>query len=189
MKRNSATKQDLYAACLSETLTLAIGILLTAKPDILVSVCKTAGGLVCAAALVLVALYIFKKDNSMLVRGLFAMAAGLVLILLPGLLGFLVPVMFGIWMLLNALSGILRNLSLQKEHRFWWVGVILCGIGAVLGIYTITRPMSTMNATIRLIGIALIAFAVLRLVSVFMARQYFSDEIHSDVIDIHLNKD
>ena len=50
--------------------------------------------------------------------------------------------------------------------------------------------MTVMDSTIRLIGIALIVFGVLRIVSVFMARHYFGDEpAAGDVIDITPNKD
>lgn len=188
---NSTSKSAFYAACSAAVLTLAVGILLAAKPGILLTVCKGAGGLLCAAALVLTAICLIRKQagRQLLYYGLIAGGAGVLLILLPGLLSFLIPVMFGLWVMIHSLLGILRNIGMRGEHRFWWLGAAFCTISAALGVFILTRPMTAMEATVRLIGIALIAFAILRGVSVLMARHYFGDEPTGDVIDITPNKD
>lgn len=191
MNRNATSRHAFYAACISGVLTLAIGITLTAVPGILITVCKAAGTLLCIAGLVLIVQYFLPKfqNSRLLTYGVIAIIAGVLLLLIPGLLHVLVPLVFGIWMILNSLSGILRNVGLRGEHRFWWIGVILSGIGCILGAYIVTRPTETMDATVRIIGIALIIFAVLRLVSVLMARQYFGDEPTGDVIDVTINEE
>ncbi|MBR2088408.1 MAG: DUF308 domain-containing protein [Oscillospiraceae bacterium] len=191
MNRNATTKQAFYVSCISAVLTLVIGITLTAAPSILVTVCRAAGGLLCAAALVLIALYFIKKRENppLFYYGLMAAGIGTLLMLLPGLLNFLIPVLFGLWVLINSLIGLLRNFGFRGEHRFWWLGAVFNTIGAALGVYIITRPMAVMETTVRLIGIALIVFAVLRAVSVIMARHYFGDEPTGDVIDVTINKD
>jgi uncharacterized membrane protein HdeD (DUF308 family) len=191
MNPNSTSRQSFYAACISAALTLAIGITLTAAPSILVTVCRAAGGLLCAAGLVLIVLYFIKQRSNppFLYYGLMAAGVGTLLVLLPGLLNFLIPVLFGLWVLINSLIGILRNIGFRGEHRFWWLGAAFNTVGAALGVYIITRPMAVMETTVRLIGIALIAFAVLRAVSVIMARHYFADRPTGDVIDVTLKKD
>ena len=191
MNPKSTSRQAFYVSCISAVLTLIIGITLTAVPEILVTVCRAAGGLLCLTALVLIALYFIKKRNNtlLLTYGLMSAGIGTLLILLPGLLNFLIPVMFGLWVLFNSLIGMLRNIGFRGEHRFWWLGVVFNTVGAALGVYIITRPMAVMESTVRLIGIALIVFAVLRVISVIMARHYFSNEPTGDVIDVTLNKD
>ena len=122
-------------------------------------------------------------------RSVFISVAGVLLIILPGLLKFLIPIFFGAWILLSSVSGMYRNFTFRSDHHFWWIGLILSTLGAGLGIYIITRPMTVMDSTIRLIGIALIVFAVLRLVSLFMARHYFTAPSTGDVIDVTPHKD
>ena len=191
MNRNSTSRHAFYASCISGVLTLAIGITLTAVPGILFTVCKAAGSLLCLAGLVLIVQYFIPKfqNSRLMAYGLMASGFGVLLILLPSLLHFLVPILFGLWVLFHSLIGILRNFGLRGEHRFWWLGAALNAVGMALGVYIITRPMAAMEATVRVIGIALIVFAVLRLVSVLMARHYFADEPTGDVIDVTINKE
>ena len=188
---NQPTKNQFLASCLSYAVTLALGILFTAKPDILVTICLYAGiALLVIAAGLVIAYFVKKREIAVLmVYGIMAAIAGVLLIILPGLLKFLIPIFFGAWILLSSASGMYRNFTFRSDHHFWWIGLILSTLGAGLGIYIITRPMTVMDSTIRLIGIALIVFAVLRLVSLFMARHYFTAPSTGDVIDVTPHKD
>lgn len=186
-----STKNQFAASLLTAIGTLALGILFTAKPNILSTICLYAGIIACiAAAGLVIAYFVKKRENSgLMVYGIIAAVVGILLIILPGLLKFLIPIFFGAWILVNSASGMYRNFSFRHDHHFWWIGFILCTIGAVIGAYVITRPMEIMDTTVRLIGIALIIFAVLRIVSVFMARHYFTPPTTGNVIDVTLNKD
>ncbi|MCR5717842.1 MAG: DUF308 domain-containing protein [Oscillospiraceae bacterium] len=187
----SMTKRTYRAIVLTGLLMLAIGILLTAFPTILVTVCRIAGGLLCVAAAVLIVLHFVRKNvqDNYLGQSILSLIGGVLLILLPGLFRFLVPVFFGLWLISTALSGVWRNLSLRGTHRTWWVGAILCGLCGIAGIFILTRPTQSMDDTVRLIGIVLMIASVLRLSSTVMARHYYAEEPTGDVIDVTLNKE
>lgn len=188
---NQATKSNFFAALASAGVTLLIGILFTAKPDILSIICHYAGIVLCAAAAVMIVIYFVKRRPSggFLVYGILAAVAGILLLILPGMLRFLIPVFFGLWILMSSGSGMYRNFCFRHEHKFWWIGFLLCTVGAVLGVYILTRPTNAMDATVRIIGIVLIVLAVLRSVSILMARRHFAKPSTGDVIDITPNKE
>lgn len=188
---NAPTRNQFWATLLSAIATLALGILFTANPIILTDICRYAGIALCVIAAVLAILYFVRKReiSILLIYGIIALVAGILLIILPGVLAFLIPVFFGAWLLISSVSGMVRNFSFRHEHKYWWVGLILCTLGAALGAYVITRPMQTMETTVRIIGIGMIIVAVLRVISAFMARHYYAAPTNGDVIDVTPNKD
>ena len=172
-------------------LMLAIGILLTAFPSIMVTACYIIGGILCAAAIVLFLLHFLKKpeDTIWMKQGTTLLIVGILFVLLPGLLHFLMPVVFGLWLLITSVSGILRNFALRQSHRTWWVGALLCFIGSILSLFILFRPAQVMDETVRIVGIVMIIVSVLRIVSTIIARQYYTEAPTGDVIDVTPNKD
>lgn len=153
-------------------ITLLVGIILTAKPDILTSVCKFFGGLMCLVGLLLLALYIIPKKRSqeMLSYGCSFLIAGILMAIIPSVLKFLIPVLFGGWIFISSLSGMYRNFNFRKTVPHWWIGFLLCIISAGLAVYILTRPMTAMEQTIKIIGIGFIIHAVLRILSTVLGR-------------------
>ncbi|MDE6087995.1 MAG: DUF308 domain-containing protein, partial [Oscillospiraceae bacterium] len=108
-------------------LTLLVGILLTAKPDILTSTCKVFGGIMTLLGIILLALYFIPKKRSSEMRsyGITFLIAGILLAIIPSLLKFLIPILFGGWILLSSLSGIYRNFTFRESVPHWWIGFLL----------------------------------------------------------------
>lgn len=171
------TKNHLISSVVSAAVTLLVGILFTAKPFILEKICMIAGGALCVLGAVLLVLFFVKRQNIHLTYGVVCLAAGILLCIIPSLLKFLIPILFGLWILTSAGSGLFRNLSYRNSYPHWWVGMLLNAVCAAVGVYVITRPVATMEATVRLIGIAMIVHAVLRLVAVFMGRKCYTGTV------------
>ena len=151
-------------------LTLVIGIVLTAWPDILSKICVIFGIVLCIGAVVLFLMH-RRSEKPLLYYAVIALVGGILLCIVPTLLKFLIPIFFGGWILISSCSGAYRNYSFRHVHSKWWVGLVLCIIGILIGIFVVTRPMQVMDTTIRLIGIAMIVFSALRLVSAFLGRE------------------
>ncbi len=153
-------------------ITLAVGALLTAKPDIITTVCKFVGRLGILAGIILLILYAIPKTCTPEKRsyGILFLVAGLLLCLIPALLKFLIPVLFGGWILTSSISGMYRNFSFRHHVSNWQIGFILCTLSAILSIYIITRPITAMNETVKIIGIGCMIHAVLRIVSSVLGR-------------------
>lgn len=188
---NHLKKRQLTAAVVSAAVTLVFGVLLTVNPDILNTICLYAGIAACILAAGLVITYFVKQKTAPALIGYGATAAvvGILLIIVPGLLRFLIPVLFGLWILFHSAMGMFRNFSLRQLHSSWWIGFLLCAVGAVIGVFVITRPVSTMQTTFRIIGISLIVFSILRLISAFMGRHYYTDASNTDFVETTVSKE
>ncbi|MDE6004857.1 MAG: DUF308 domain-containing protein [Oscillospiraceae bacterium] len=165
-------------------ITLAVGIVLTAKPNIVETVCKLFGSLMIIIGIILLVLYFIpkKRAKEILSYGSSFLIAGILLAIIPTVLNFLIPVLFGGWILISSLSGIYRNFCFRNTLPHWWVGFILCIISTGLSIYILTRPITIMEQTIKIIGIVFIIHAVLRILSTVLGRNgYKSGE--KDFVD------
>lgn len=173
-------KSHFWYTNLSTIISLIVGIVFTVKPDILAIICHIAGALFCIAGIALFAVYFIQKQTNPAntAYGIMFLLGGILLYLAPGVLSFMIPVLFGLWVLTSSGMGMYRNFMFRESHHRWLVGFIMCTIGAILGVYIITRPVSALNATIRAIGIAMIIFSVLRLVSAFLAKKQYENSEH-----------
>jgi len=152
---------------LFSVITLLAGIVFTAKPDIITSTCRLIGTVCCMAGGILLLLALFPKLRSRqnISYGILFLLAGILLEVIPALLKFLIPVLFGGWILSSSVSGMYRNFIFRHDVQKWWVGFGLCALSALLAVFVMTRPISVMNDTVRIIGIGFIIHSVIRLVS------------------------
>ena len=171
-------KQHFVFTLLGAAATAAFGILLLAVPGILDRICLYTGALFCAVGVILLIVYFAKKraNSTHLLYGLTSAVIGVLLCIIPGLLNFLIPILFGLWILFSAGFGLFKNLMNRSEHPLWWLGSLLCVAAIALGVIVITRPADAMQKTISIIGIAMTANGVLRLISAIIGRKvYFAE--------------
>ncbi len=153
-------------------ITLAIGIVFTIKPDILTTTCKWIGTIFCivGAVLVLISLISKKISDQKFSYGVTALIIGILLEIIPILLKVLIPILFGGWILVSSVSGMYRNFIFRHDVPKWWIGFVLCTLSGLLALYIMTRPITVMNETVKLIGIGLIIHAVIRLISSILGK-------------------
>lgn len=163
-----------WKTMLPTIIALIVGILLTAKPDILELTCIAIGSLLAIAGLGMLLYFLIKKPQNhvICVYAVLFMAGGALLGIVPTLLKFLIPIFFGAWLLTSSAAGMYNNYMLRYVHPFWWLGLLLCTAGAAIGLYVITRPATIMESTVRLIGIAMIVHSALRLLSLLFGGKY-----------------
>lgn len=172
--------QSLLASNLSAVLTLVIGIAFIAKPMILERICIAAGSLLILAGIGM-AVYGFIRYKCFRPLCLPFLLGGALMCIVPSVLTFLIPVFFGLWIFSSSASGVYRHFIMRHSNPKWWVGFTLCVLTSFVGIYVMCRPVTAMSHTIRLIGIALTVFSVLRLISLFLGRNYHSgDKMRND---------
>ncbi len=159
---------------LPTVIALIVGILLTAKPDILELICIAIGSLLAIGGFGMLLYFLIQKPQNRVicVYAVFFMTGGALLGIVPTLLKFLIPIFFGAWLLTSSAAGMYNNYMLRHVHPFWWLGLLLCTAGTAIGIYVITRPATIMESTVRLIGIAMIVHSALRLLSLLFGGRY-----------------
>lgn len=179
-------KQHFLYTIIGAIVTAAFGILLIAVPGILDRICLYTGILFCAAGLLLFILWLIKQrqNPTHLVYAVVSVLLGVLLCIIPSLLNFLIPILFGLWILASGGFGLFKNLMTRSENRFWWLGSLLCAAAVALGVFVITRPADAMQTTITIIGIGMTGVGVLRLISAIIGRKvYLNTPDPSQVIE------
>ena len=115
-----------------------------------------------------------------LVFGVAACALGLFLLVKPDTIVSVLPVLVGIFIILDGLVRLQSALELRRANSSKWYSLlILAGLSAVLGIVIFVNPFKTAEILVMAIGIVLIIEGVLNLGSIF-----YTDRVLRSVKDL-----
>lgn len=163
-------------------ISLIVGIVLTAFPNILSIVCRLGGGILILSGLVLLVYNLLKKaqPRQYVLRCILLCVGGIALCILPAALTLFVPLILGAWLIVSSISDFYSQFFVEKRIRLF--GIAVCTLGLLVGIFVISRPRSVFEGGMRLIGIAMIIHSVLRLIAAFFAARYTVSQPASSVI-------
>lgn len=153
--------------------TLIFGLALLIWPGITTELILN----ICGAGLILVGAfnivrYFLKKDSFIsynwdLGLGLTLACAGLALIVFKGLLLSIVPLLFGIALLLGGIAKIQVSCNLRRmAFGRWYLTLIGAAVSCLLGGLIVANPFSTSLVLIRVIGVSIAIEAVQDLASI-----------------------
>ncbi len=111
-----------------------------------------------------------------LLRGLIAIAFGVLAWLLPGISLAALVLLFGIYILADGILGVWTAISGRKEHEDWWVLLLWGLVGIGVGILTFLAPGITALALLFYIAIWAIATGVLEIVAAIRLRREIKGE-------------
>ncbi len=170
---NRFSFQKLWRYQFFTMVSLLLGIIFTVNPGIVSKACMAVGSALAVIGAILIVVYFVKSERprTLLVSGVVLILVGGFLALVTTLLQFLIPIFFGMWLIVTSLDNISQGWMARGYSRRWWVGFLLGLICCGLGIFVITRPVQAMEATIRIIGIVMIVSACLQLLSVPFERK------------------
>lgn len=111
-----------------------------------------------------------------LLRGIFAIAFGILTWFLPGISLATLVLLFGAYSMADGIFGLWTAIAGRKEHDDWWVLLLggLLGIG--IGIITFLAPGLTAIALVFYIAIWATATGVLEIVAAIRLRKEIKDE-------------
>lgn len=142
---------------------LAVGLLLMFYPDISIRVISymIAGLLICVG---LILVYNYKGAillTNFLTAGTLSMLLGTILIIYPESLSIVIPIMVGIWMIINAVMSMQLSVSLKKvRYSGWVVTMLLSCMSIVCGALIIINPQVGAEALTSFFGIMLVIYSV-----------------------------
>lgn len=148
---------------ISAVLCIVFGLTLAIWPDISSRIVCIGVGIVLllsgAASLIT---YFTEKDGGLisqinLLVGIILAVLGGWIILNPGILIMIIPVVIGVIVVVHGVHNLIQALELFKsEYSKWWVALLLGAVTVGLGILLICNPFEAVNTAIMLIGIFLI---------------------------------
>jgi len=113
----------------------------------------------------------------LLLRGLFAIAFGVLTWVLPGVSLAALVLLFGAYVMADGILGVWSAVAGRKEHEHWWVMLLGGLLGIAVGLLTFLAPGVTALVLLFYIAIWAIATGVLQIVVAVRLRKEMSGEL------------
>ena len=112
----------------------------------------------------------------LLLRGLFAIAFGVLTWVVPGISLAALVLLFGAYVMADGIFGVWSAVAGRKEHEHWWVMLIAGLLGIAIGLLTFLAPGVTALVLLFYIAIWAIATGVLQIVIAIRLRKEMRGE-------------
>lgn len=160
---------------LSVLLTIALGAVLLVYPDTTSKVlCYLVGGVLLAHGVLNLVRFFTKEEGRFFLRyelvvGVVLCAAGILMLMRPEIVVMLIPMILGIYIILDGAVNVRRALEM-KELGFskWWSALVGAILMLVLGAVMFWNPFEAAQMTLMFIGIALLYQGILDFVILFL---------------------
>ncbi len=139
-------------------LSIALGIiLLIMQGGALMTAVKVISFLFMIAGIVYIVLYLMKKNrsNTTLACALIVLLLGLLFFVRPDIIVNILPVILGVYLIVEGLTNVLAALQ-HKKNRSFLVGLVLGVLTVLVGFFLIFRAGTVMNIVAIVAGISLI---------------------------------
>lgn len=148
---------------LTAIMCIGLGIILILYPQISTTViCYAFGGILVACALFHVILYFkYKKENKFinfnLIVAVITGVIGLWIILKPSMVIMMIPIIFGIVLVIHAIVDFKQAFELkEKYYKYWWLVLLLSILNLCFAVVLFLNPFSAVTTLVVIIGISLI---------------------------------
>lgn len=112
----------------------------------------------------------------LLIRGASAILFGLAAFIWPGLTATVLMLMFGLYILVDGLSGVVDSIRYRDRLNHWWLWLLDGLLGVVVGALTLFMPGATAFVLLILIGVWAIVGGVLRIIAAIQIRKEIEGE-------------
>ncbi|MDD6728638.1 MAG: DUF308 domain-containing protein [Eubacteriales bacterium] len=163
-----------------------MGIILLAKPDETLYVVSMICGITMIALGVAAAISYFAKDRNpiLIILAVIAVVSGIIVCVRYKSIVSILLFLFGIFILISGIIDIITAFDAKKSGLRDWLFSLILSIGvSVLGLIIVVNPFSSTLAVIRLLGVSLIVYAVVDLIS-FIQVKRMAKEIKDVLIDL-----
>ena len=157
-------------------LFLILGILLLCRPaDALNIVSYSLGGMLIIWGVIQMIQFFIKKDSQnffdlSFVVGIFVSIFGVIILLKPRIISDIIPLMLGIWMIINGVTKLAYSLTINKKSKSLSTIVISIAI-IVVGLLLVINPFAGAEILTQLIGISMIIYSILDLVGAIFIKK------------------
>lgn len=158
---------------LSSLLYIVLGVVLLVMPELSLGfACLLIGGAVLVYGVVRLAAYLRGGENSDkldLVLGVLLILLGLCLLIWIRFLLALVPMVLGIYILVDSLGSIKRSLDMKAlGFSRWWISCLVAAALAVCGLVMVLNPFGTIEGLVMFVGLGFLVDGVTTLVNTIL---------------------
>ena len=175
---NKIIKKYLTATIISSIILIALGFLLIFKArDVMFTLSYVVGAILVALGTVAIIKFLKKAKNQEpteleAIYGLISIVLGIVVISHPQAIASIVPIVLGIGIIINSANKFDYSLQLKAAKISVWKRTMLIAIISTLcGIVLLFNPFAAAEAATKVIGIFIIVYALLDIISAFTVRK------------------
>ena len=175
------------SSIISSIILIAFGILLIVQSEAtIVTISYIIGGILIALGVIAGIKFIKNikertKNDLDIVYGIVCIILGVLVIQNPEAIASIIPFVLGLIIIINSATKLQYSFELYKEkNKLWLSTLILSIIMVVCGIVLIFNPFKGAILITRIVGVFILIYAVLDLISTFVISQTFK-KIHNSI--------
>jgi len=175
------------SSIISSIILIALGILLIVQSEAtIVTISYIIGGILIALGVIAGIKFIKNikertKNDLDIVYGIVCIILGVLVIKNPEAIASIIPFVLGLIIIINSATKLQYSFELYKEkNKLWLSTLILSIIMVVCGIVLIFNPFKGAILITRIVGVFILIYAVLDLISTFVISQTFK-KIHNSI--------
>lgn len=178
-------------------LSIILGVVLVLYPQLSTKlICIVFGAILVLCAVFHLVSYLRHKDettfiNFNLIAAVITGVMGIWIIVKPEMVVLIIPVIFGIVLIIHGISDLKQAIELKKRfYDYWWAALIIAILNILLGAVLLTDPFRAAVISVRVIGLCLIYDGVSDLWIVSRVAKAVKDiEVSLNSININEDKD
>lgn len=174
-------KSLVRSSYITSSILIVLGLVLVVKSEETITVISYLVG----GALITLGIVAFIKffknneknipDNFDVIYGIITIVFGIFIIVNPKLVASIIPFVLGAWILFKSAFKVAFGFELKANNSpIWKQTLITSGISALVGIIILFNPFKTLSFVFILIGIALIVYGIMDIVSTYQLKKNVS---------------
>ncbi len=175
---NKIFKKYLTATIISSICLIALGLLLIFKAkDVMFTLSYIVGAILVALGTVAIIRFLRKAKNQEptnleFAYGIISIILGIIVISHPQGIASIVPIILGIAIIINSANKLDYSFQLKNEkNSVWKATMIIAIISTLCGLILLFNPFAAAEAATKVIGVFIIIYAILDLISAFTVRK------------------
>ena len=171
------TKRIFWISLASTLVMLAFGVLLFIFPTTVIkSIAITMGVIFIMIGIVPIINYFRYRAKGFsttfsFMMGVFCIVVGLILLMNENILGTIIPIITGVWMIINGINRISIAMDLRDDKvSYWAITFIYAIITLIVGVLLILDPVNGGKLVTKTIGIIICIYTVIDLVDLILVR-------------------
>lgn len=158
---------------LTSVLYVVLGLVLLIQPGASGTLlCRLLGGTLLLYGLISIVSFLIHDHTGAfrleLLSGIVGAAVGIVFLIWPMTILSILPIIIGIYVIVDSLVALQRSLELHRlEYSYWWASLLLALGGVALGVVLLMRPFSAAELIFMFIGAAFLYLGCTDLWSIY----------------------
>lgn len=171
------TKRIFWISLTSALVMLIFGILLFVFPEAVIKSIAISMGVIFIMIGIIPIINYFRyratgfSTTFSFMMGVFCIVVGLILLMNENVLGTIIPIIAGVWMIINAINRISIAMDLRDDKiSFWSITFIYAIITLVVGVLLILDPVNGGKLVTKTIGIIICIYTLLDIINLILVK-------------------